>query len=108
MSKAKDPKIARLEKRAEKAKEALRLAKACKSYGWKMPPTTREYNNHIKKLAKALPKETRQKVLDAFHKGGTSLKALGEACGLTIHEVLGVIQINKKTIKYTMFNKETV
>lgn len=107
--KAKDPQLARLEARAKKVNEELRHAKACNKYGFPvLYSTKRQIHSDLKKKAKALPKETRQKVLDMYRAGGKSFAEMAEECGVSIHELCGVVLINTKTIKYTVLNTETV
>lgn len=106
--KTKDPQIARLEARAKKANEELRYAKACDKYGFYVTRTARQLNDEARKLARALPKETRQRVLDMWRAGGKSINDMATECGVSPQECCGVILINTKTIKYKVLNTETV
>jgi hypothetical protein len=106
--KEKDPQIARLERKAHKAEETLKLAKFCKKRG--LPPleTRREHSARLRREAKELPKEKRQAVLDTFRRGGLTLGEMAHACDITIHQFVGVLMINTKTVTCKTLNEETV
>lgn len=104
----KDPKIEALERKVKKAKEELEYRKICKRRNLKPIETSREYTTRVKREAKALPKELRQKCLDTYRKGGLTLEQMATLCGVTIHQMVGVFLINRKRITYTILNEKTV
>lgn len=56
------------------------------------------YNEHIKKLARALPKETQFKVTDVFRhsRAEQTFDELADECGVTVQELCGVLLLNIK------------
>lgn len=102
-----DPEIDRLKKKVVKSKEQLTVAQLCKKHGLRNFMDTRQYKINSRRLAKALPKEKRQEVLDAYHQGGV-MKEMAQSCGVTIDEFWGVILLNTKVITYKLIRKETV
>ena len=83
-------------------------AKLYQKYDLKLPPTKRQMNAEARKMAKALPKEKRQEVLDVIRRGGKTMNEIKIDCGVSIEEIIGVILINTKTIKCTTLNVNTV
>lgn len=104
----KDPKIEALEIKAKKTREEIKYRKACQKYNLKPLETSREYITRVKREAKALPKELRQKCLDTWRKGGLTLEQMATLCGVTSHQIIGVYLINRKRITYTILNEKTV
>ena len=104
----KDPKIEALERKAKKAREEIKYRKACQKYNLKPLETSREYTTRVKREAKSLPKELRQKCLDTWRNGGLPLEQMATLCGVTTHQMVGVFLINRKRITYTILNEKTV
>ena len=106
--------IAKLKKKADKAKEELRHARACKQLGLPSAlkvPTKSQLKVRRKKLAKALPKETRQGILDGVHGKTEECKTVGDIMqkySVTHEEFLGVIELNTRVVKYEVLNEETL
>lgn len=102
------PEIIRLKKTADRARANLDRAKLYQKHGLELPPTKRQMNAESRRMARALPKEKRQEVLDAFRQGGRTMKEIASECGVSIEEIIGVILINTKTVKHMILNVETV
>jgi len=69
-------------------------------------PKRPSWSLEAKAQARALPKETRQAVLDRFHEGGKSLGAIVEDLGLTITQVVGTLALATKKVTYTVIERE--
>jgi len=104
----KSPELERLKKKADKAKAEFWYAQYCQENGLPLPLTGRQITMAARKKARDLPKEKRQEVLDAFRSGQKTVKEIAENCGVTIDELIGVVIINTKTIKYTVLNEISV
>lgn len=102
------PEIIRLKKTADRARANLAKAKLYQKHGLEMPTTKRQMNSEARKMARALPKEKRQEVLDVFRQGGRTMKEIATECGVSIEEIIGVILINTKIVKHTILNVVTV
>ena len=109
MKKQKDPEIAKLEKRAKAAREKVKEAKLFKELGIEPLPdmSTRAFKARIKKKARELPKEKRQQILDAYHDRENpaykTWKGIADAFGVTWNDVLGVVELNTKVVRYPGF-----
>lgn len=68
-------------------------------------PTKAQIRAALKAKGKALPRETRQRVLDVAREGRT-LREISEALGLPVPEVYGVILLNTRRV--TVLNEVTV
>ena len=104
----KDPKIEALEQKIKKAREEISYRKSCKRFNIKPIETRRECEARMKREAKALPKELRQKCLDTYREGGRSLDEMAKICGVTVSQIAGVFLLNLKRVTYTILNEETV
>ena len=104
----KDPKIEALEQKIKKAREEISYRKSCKRFNIKPIETRRECEARMKREAKALPKELRQKCLDTYREGGRSLDEMAKICGVTVSQIAGVFLLNLKRVTYTTLNTETV
>jgi hypothetical protein len=62
------------------------------------PPKPPSYSEVIRKEALAVPKETRQKVLDRMWEGIT-IGAAQEEFSISLHAVLGILALATKTMK---------
>lgn len=83
------------------------INKLAKKHGLPPLPTKQQYTAKIKREARALPKETRQAVLDMWH-GGIKISDIKVQLCLTLDQVLGVIELNTVVHKWTTINKVTV
>ena len=104
----KDTKIEALEQKIKKAREEILYRKSCKRLNIKPIETRRECEARMKREAKALPKELRQKCLDTYREGGRSLDEMAKICGVTVSQIAGVFLLNLKRVTYTILNEETV
>ena len=104
----KDPKIEALERKVRKAKDEISYLKQCKKFNVKPVESRRECEARMKREAKALPKELRQKCLDTYREGGRSLDEMAKICGVTVSQIAGVFLLNLKRVTYTTLNTETV
>ena len=113
MAKTKDPEIDKLEKRAKAAREKVKTAKLYNELGLDPPLdfSTRAFKARVRRQARELPKETRQKVLDALHdRENPQFETYGgimEAFGLTFNDILGVKLLNTEVVRYTFLRTET-
>ena len=107
MPKKKDLEQTKLEKKVAIAKEKLAMSQMRKALNMPVPKTDQEYRVIIKKEARAIPKELRQSILNELHNSKT-IGEVQESCGVSMHCVLGVIELNMTITKYKRLNTKTV
>ncbi len=69
-------------------------------------PRRPSWSTKAKAEARALPRETRQAVLDRFHAGGVTLGAIEAELGLTLGQVVGTLALASKKVTYTVIERE--
>lgn len=69
-------------------------------------PRRPSWSLEAKAAARALPRETRQAVLDRFHAGGVTLGAIEAELGLTVAQVVGTLALATKRVTYEVIDRE--